>query len=164
MSKALTSIVAVASLLSTSCSLSNRYPYYYEFIVESPPLTTIDLYAWVDDRGDWMTGINVYHSCLANLNLLAVYTMQQDYPCPLKDMAKMIERSGKDPSYIDLTILPYPIATEYDLLRMDRIGNYENWYVYLSTELGLLNEHSVDAESMEDYLGHSYESERGLNI
>lgn len=46
---------------------------------------------------------------------------------------------------------------------MDRIGNYENWYVYLGTELGLLNEHSIDVESMEDYLGHPYESERGLN-
>ena len=82
----------------------------------------------------------------------------------IDDMAKMIERSGKDPSYINLTILPYPIATGYDFQRMDRIGNYENWYVYLGAELGLLNEHSVDAESMEDYLGHPYESERGLNI
>lgn len=148
----------------TSCSLENQYPLYYQYLYDSPPDYPVRVSAWVDDHGDWMTGVTIYYSGFSDLNLLAVYTMQQDYPCPLKDMAKMIERSGKDPSYIDLTILPYPIATEYDLLRMDRIGNYENWYVYLSTELGLLNEHSVDAESMEDYLGHSYESERGLNI
>ena len=104
-----------------------------------------------------MTGITAYNSGFSDLNLLAVYAMQRDYPCPLKDMARMIKQSGKDPESIDLTILPYPIATEYDFKRMNTIGNYENWYIYLGVELGLLNEHSIDDESMEDYLGHPYE-------
>lgn len=156
--------LAFLGLSLASCSLENQYPLYYQYLYDSPPDYPVRVSAWVDDHGDWMTGVTIYYSGFSDLNLPTVYTMQQDYPCPLKDMAKMIEQSGKDPSYIDLTILPYPIATEYDFLRMDRIGNYENWYVYLGTELGLLNEHSIDAESMEDYLGHPYESERGLNI
>ena len=161
-SKLTMATAAVATLSLSGCGLSNQYPYYYDMIVESPPLTMFDLYAWVDGQGNWMTGINVYHNCLPNLNLLAAYTMQQDYPCPLKDMAKMIERSGKDPSYFNLMVLPFPIVTEYDFQRMDRIENYENWYVYLSVELGLLKEHSIDGESMEDYLGHPYGLKRGL--
>ena len=39
---------------------------------------------------------------------------------------------------------------------MVRRSLYENWFVYLGTELGLLNNHSIDYESMEDYLGHRY--------
>lgn len=156
--------LAFLGLSLASCSLENQYPLYYQYLYDSPPDYPVRVSAWVDDHGDWMTGVTAFNSGFPDLDLPTVYSMQRDYPCPLKDMAKMIERSGKDPSYINLTILPYPIATGYDFQRMDRIGNYENWYVYLGAELGLLNEHSVDAESMEDYLGHPYESERGLNI
>lgn len=53
---------AVAAFSLSGCSLSNQYPYYYDMIVESPPLTMFDLYAWVDGQGNWMTGAVIERS------------------------------------------------------------------------------------------------------
>lgn len=71
-------------------------------------------------------------------------------------MAKLIKKSGKYPDAFLLHIIPYPIESLEDFQSMEGRQLYENWFVYLGTELGLLNNHSIDYESMEDYLGHRY--------
>ncbi len=152
--KLMMATAALAALPFSGCSLSTRHPYYYNMIVESHPLVTFDLYAWIDDNGDWMTGAKITTSMTVSSDEIMV--MQQFRPCPLGDMAKLIRKSGKYPDAFLLFIIPYPIESLEDFQTMVRRSLYENWFVYLGTELGLLNNHSIDYESMEDYLGHRY--------
>ncbi len=153
-SKLIMATAAVATLSLSGCSLSNQYPYYYDMIVESPPLTMFDLYAWVDGQGNWMTGAVIERSLTVQADEIMV--MQQFRPCPLEDMAKLIKKSGKYPDAFLLHIIPYPIESLEDFQSMEGRQLYENWFVYLGVELGLLNNHSIDYESMKDYLGHPY--------